>query len=211
MSFASRLTSTWALRSLAINAFGSALDYSTVLLLVVALGLPTAFGTVTGLVLGAVWNFSLNRSVVFADRVKRHLAHEAVRFAGALSILIAAHAVAVWFLRDRLGVPLVLAKMAADFVLLGTTQPFLLRYFVFPRARVGLARRRSPFRVRQATPRRERPSVKKVRAPLLVRYDASSQPLRARLPPGRGRRGWRLRGPGTQGVKPAMRQSAAGS
>lgn len=119
---------------MAINAVGSALDYATVLLLVSALGLPTVVGTASGLVLGGAWNFLLNRNVVFADRIQRHVAHEAVRFAGALSVLIVAHAAAVWFLRDRLGVPLLLAKMIADFTLLGTTQPFLLRYFVFPRA-----------------------------------------------------------------------------
>lgn len=134
MSFVYRVANTWAFRSVAINAFGSALDYATVLLLVSALGLPTAVGTATGLALGGAWNFSLNRNVVFADRVKRHVAREALCFAGALSVLIAAHAVAVWFLRDRLGVPLLIAKMVADFTLLGTTQPFLLRYFVFPRA-----------------------------------------------------------------------------
>lgn len=123
----------WAFRSLAINTIGSAIDYATVLLLVSALGLPTPVGTVTGLALGGTWNFLLNRNVVFADRVQRHFAHEAVRFGGALAILSAGHAVAVWFLRERLGVPLVLAKMVADFTLLGTTQPFVLRYFVFPR------------------------------------------------------------------------------
>ncbi|HEU4405427.1 MAG TPA: GtrA family protein [Polyangiaceae bacterium] len=133
MSFATRLANTWAFRSVTVNAFGSALDYATVLLLVAVLGLPTPVGTVTGLALGGAWNFLLNRNVVFADRAKRHFAHEALCFAGALAVLSAGHAVAVWFLRERLGVPLVLAKMAADFTLLGTTQPFVLRYFVFPR------------------------------------------------------------------------------
>lgn len=140
----SRLASSWAVRSLAINASGSAIDYATVALLVVALGLPTPVGTVTGLALGAAWNFTLNRNVAFADRKPRLLIYEAARYVGALSVLMTAHAFVVWYLRDRLGVPLFAAKIPADMVLLGATQPFILRHFVFPRALRETAKSRAP-------------------------------------------------------------------
>lgn len=127
------LRDSWALRSATLNAFGSALDYSVALSLVSVMGVATPLGTAAGVMTGATFNFFANRRFAFGDASCAPVGRQALRFVTAIGTLMVIHALAVWMLRDRLGVPFVPAKMAADVVLLGATQPFVLRYFVFTR------------------------------------------------------------------------------
>ena len=122
----------WAFKCLAINGCGSAIDYSVLLLLGAALALPTPVATMSGLALGASFNFIMNRRYVFPDSPVP-LAAQALRYGSAMLGLMTIHAVVVWFLRERVGIPLVPAKLLGDVGVLGLSQPFILRKFVFPR------------------------------------------------------------------------------
>lgn len=128
-----RLTDSWVFKSLAINAVGALLDYAVALTLVTGLAVMTPLATAAGVCTGACFNFLMNRSVAFRDGTPSAMSRQALRFIGAMGTLMVIHSMAVWFLRDGMGVPFIPAKLACDVVLLGATQPFVLRYFVFPR------------------------------------------------------------------------------
>jgi putative flippase GtrA len=119
---------------MAINACGSAIDYGLLLVLGGLLALPTPVATMSGLAAGATFNFVMNRRYAFADSAMP-LASQALRYASVMLLLMIIHAFVVSLLRERFGVPLVFAKMLGDLGVLGLSQPFLLRRFVFPRPR----------------------------------------------------------------------------
>lgn len=120
----------WAVRCLAVNATGSLLDYALALLLVTRLEVMTPVGTAAGVLLGATFNFVANRRFAFRD-ADGPWQRQATRFAFAIGGLMLIHASAVWVLRDHLGVDFIPAKMMADVVILGASQPFVLRHLVF--------------------------------------------------------------------------------
>jgi putative flippase GtrA len=121
---------SWLVKSLASSAVGSALDYLLLFIAAKGMGLPTPLAAAIGLSAGATFNFFGNRHFVFRA-ASGDLVSQALRYALMVAGLMAVHACAMWLLRDELGVPLFIAKVAADLGVLAGTQPFLLRYFVF--------------------------------------------------------------------------------
>lgn len=127
----------WWVRSLCIGAVASAVDYSIVWALGVAVGIPSAFAAASGLTVGTTVNFALNRRFAFGDCASGFGA-AALRYAAAFGALMLVHASAVGVMADRFGVPLLLAKLLADVTLLSGGQLLLLRYVVFPRNKAPL-------------------------------------------------------------------------
>lgn len=119
------------LKMFGLSAVGSAVDYLTVYALAIAAAWPTPVAAVSGLVLGASVTFTLNRLLVFGGAGS--LSSQLLRFILVLAVLLSLDATAVSLLRDTVGVPLFVAKPAADFLILGLAQPFALRWLVFRR------------------------------------------------------------------------------
>lgn len=127
-----RMGSWWVVRSLAIGAVASCVDYSLVWVCAVLMGVPSAVAAACGLSVGTTVNFGLNRRFAFGDS-HHPLGGAALRYAAAFGALMLVHASAVGAMADRFGVPILLAKLLADVTLLLGGQLLLLRYIVFPR------------------------------------------------------------------------------
>lgn len=121
----------WATRSLAVGALATAIDicFGTSLLLV---GLPTRWAAMSGVVLGGAFTFLANRYFAFREHNPK-LASPAVRFIVVTGLASIVHGQVVVWLRDVLGVPFVIAKMAADLAIFTFGQLLLFRYVVFPK------------------------------------------------------------------------------
>lgn len=132
-SLVRRAWSSWATRSLAVGAVATAIDVLVLLACVKGLGLPNPAAAVVGVVVGGTFAFFANRYFAFRDG-QPGLAKPAVRFVLATLVAMAIHAWVVWLLADRMGVPVVLAKLAADVAVFSVGQLLVLRYIVFPRA-----------------------------------------------------------------------------
>lgn len=132
-SLVRRAWESWATRSLAVGAVATALDVLVLLACVKGLGLSNPAGAVVGVVVGGTFAFFANRYFAFRDR-QPGMAKPAVRFVLATLVAIAVHAWMVGLLADRMGVPVVLAKLAADVAVFSVGQLLVLRYIVFPRA-----------------------------------------------------------------------------
>jgi Kef-type K+ transport system membrane component KefB len=65
-----------------------------------------------------------------------------MKFVLSTCVAMVIHASLIYFLADRLRIPVVLAKFMADILVFSVGQLLVLRYFVFPRRR-GLEGRRS--------------------------------------------------------------------
>ena len=130
----------WVWKSLASNAMGSAVDYALLFIAAKGFGLPTPLAAAIGVAGGATFNFFGNRQFAFQATLG-DLVSQATRYALVIGGLMLVHAVAMWLMRDHLGVPLFYAKVAADLCVIAGTQPFLLRYFVFAQARARVAPR----------------------------------------------------------------------
>ncbi len=131
---------SWVLKSLAMNAVGAALDYSTLLTARELFDLAPAAATALGLTVGSTTSFLLNRRFAFGD-ARGGMTGQALRFALSMVLLLTVHSFAVSSLCD-LGLHVVLAKMVADLTVLPVPQAFLLRRFVFPTRRTVTAEQR---------------------------------------------------------------------
>ncbi len=120
----------WVFKSLLINGFGSALDYALVYLLIAVLALPTPVGICAGLLVGATFNFLMNRRFAFAES-QGPIGPQAARYALGTGLLMLLHASAVTALRDGLGVPLFYAKPVCDLAILAGGSILVMRYLVF--------------------------------------------------------------------------------
>jgi len=121
----------WATRSLAVGGIATAIDicFGTSLLLV---GMPTRWAAMSGVVLGGTFTFLANRYFAFRERNPK-LAKPALRFVVVTGLASIVHGQVVVWLRDVLGVPFVVSKMAADLVVFTFGQLLLFRYIVFPK------------------------------------------------------------------------------
>jgi len=113
------------------NSVGTAVDYALLMTATMVFGVRTVFAAGFATTSGATINFLLNRRVAFGQHGSP-IRPQALRFAVVIGLLLAVHAVSVAALRDRLGVPLLVAKVACDVVLLVAAQLVLLRTVVFP-------------------------------------------------------------------------------
>lgn len=127
-----RLWRSWATRSLAVGGVATVLDVLTLLACVELARLPTPVAAMAGVVVGAVWAFFANRRFAFPDS-RGKLSAQALRYGVATGGAMLVHAALVGWLADRVGVPVVLAKLGADVAVFTVGQLLLLRYVVFPR------------------------------------------------------------------------------
>src|SRR5262249_22190031 len=107
-------------------------DVTTLVLCVRLLKLPNPVGAMCGVTVGAIFTFFANRHFAFRDH-KPKLAPQALKFSVATFAAMMVHASLVWLLADHYGVPVVLAKLAADVLVFSVGQLLLLRYLVFPK------------------------------------------------------------------------------
>ena len=126
-------TSSWATRSLAVGGLATVVDICVLLTAVKVFRLATPFAAMCGVVVGSVLTFFLNRHFAFRDHHPQ-LAPQALKFAGSTAFAMLVHAALVGLLADRLGVPVVLAKLVADLLVFSVGQLLLFRYVVFPKA-----------------------------------------------------------------------------
>ena len=128
-------------KSLLAGAAGSAVDYSVMLALVEAAGVPVTVAVPLGVVSGGTANFFLNRRMVFGLRGRDGTLRHAVRYLGVMLLLVLLHAGAVGCAHHQLNLPILPSKMAMDFLIFGIGQPLLLRRLVFPVQSLKLAPR----------------------------------------------------------------------
>lgn len=124
---------SWATRSLAVGGVATVLDILTLLACVKLARLPTPVGAGLGVMVGAVWAFWANRRFAFKDS-QGPLGPQVLRYGVTTGGAMLVHAALVGWLADRVGVPVVLAKLAADVAIFTVGQLLLLRYVVFPRS-----------------------------------------------------------------------------
>jgi putative flippase GtrA len=135
-----RARRSWATRSLAVGAIATALDILILLFCVRYLGFSNPEGAMAGVAVGATFAFFANRHFAFRDH-NPQLVPQAAKFIAATLMAMIVHAIFVWLLADRLGTPVVIAKLIADVAVFSVGQLFILRYLVFPRRGVGIGRR----------------------------------------------------------------------
>jgi putative flippase GtrA len=120
----------WVTRSLAVGAVATSIDVLILLTCVKLLDLPTPIGAMTGVAVGSTFTFFANRYFAFRDQTPE-LAPQALRFAVTTGCAMLVHASIVWWLRDRMGVDVVYAKLIADVLVFSVGQLLVLRYIVF--------------------------------------------------------------------------------
>jgi putative flippase GtrA len=123
---------------LAVGAVATALDIAVLLLCVHRLGMTNPEGAMAGVAVGAAFAFFANRHFAFRDR-NPHLVPQAAKYVAATAAAMVVHAGFVWLLADRLGAPVVIAKLIADLAVFSAGQLLVLRYLVFPRRGPGAA------------------------------------------------------------------------
>jgi len=127
-----RAWGSWATRSLAMGAIATALDVLALLLAVKLLRWPNPVGAMAGVVVGGTFAFVANRTVAFTD-ARGTLREQLARFVLSTGAAMAVHAALVHALADRLGLPVIAAKLVADVAVFSVGQMLVLRYVVFPR------------------------------------------------------------------------------
>lgn len=125
-----RISSSWIARSAALNFGGSVIDYALLFGLTHFAGAPTVLAAITGLFVGATFNFAMNRRFAFGDR-KGPVGAQALRYALGIGTLLLVHTALLSTLVDRGLLPLLAAKPLCDLVVLGAGQLVVLRLFVF--------------------------------------------------------------------------------
>lgn len=123
---------SWTTRSLAVGAVATAIDILILLACVKWFLLPNPVGAMVGVLFGSTFTFFANRHFAFRDHNPK-LAPQAAKFVVATFVGMLVHAQFVYIFADRLGVPVVLAKLGADLLVFTVGQMLLLRYFVFPK------------------------------------------------------------------------------
>ena len=122
---------SWAVPSLMVGAVATLVDVGVLLAAMRWLHASTAEGAMLGVAVGSTVAFLGNRRFAFRSSAQA-LAPEALRFLAGTLAGMGVHAMLVRTLADRLGVPVVLAKLASDVCVFTFGQLLLLRFFVFP-------------------------------------------------------------------------------
>jgi putative flippase GtrA len=128
-----------------VGAVATLVDVGVLLAAIRWLHASTAEGAMLGVAVGSTVAFLGNRRFAFRSSA-RAWAPEALRFLVGTLVGMGVHAMLVRTLADRLGVPVVLAKLASDVCVFTFGQLLLLRFFVFPvrRKLEAAARARAP-------------------------------------------------------------------
>ena len=136
---------SWAVPSLMVGAVATLVDVGVLLAALRWLHASTAKAAMLGVAVGSTVAFLGNRRFAFRSSARAWLP-EALRFLLGTLAGMSVHAMLVRTLADRLGVPVVLAKLASDVCVFTFGQLLLLRFFVFPvrRKLEAVARARAP-------------------------------------------------------------------
>jgi putative flippase GtrA len=128
-----------------VGAVATLVDVGVLLASIRWLHVPTAGAAMLGVAVGSTVAFLGNRRFAFRSSA-RAVVPEALRFLAGTLVGMAVHAMMVRTLADRLGVPVVLAKLVSDVCVFTFGQLLLLRFFVFPARRKleAMARARAP-------------------------------------------------------------------
>jgi putative flippase GtrA len=121
----------WIWRSLLASCVGTAVDYALLTTATMVFGVRTVLAAALGTSTGATINFLINRRFAFRTHTTP-IGPQAVRYVVAIGLLLCVHALCVAALRDRAGVPLLVAKVGCDLLFLVAGQLLVLRYVVFP-------------------------------------------------------------------------------
>lgn len=126
---------SWATRSLAVGAVATILD------LVIGLSLKNFFhvetrpAAMTGVIVGSTFTYFANRFFAFKEQ-NPQLASSMIKFIAVTVVSSLLHGQVVVWLTDTLNVPFALSKVLADLAIFSVGQLLLLRYIVFPKAKV---------------------------------------------------------------------------
>ena len=136
---------SWAVPSLMVGAVATLVDVGVLLSSIRWLHASTAEGAMLGVAVGSTVAFLGNRRFAFRSSA-RAWKPEALRFLAGTLAGMGVHAMMVRTLADRLGVPVVLAKLVSDVCVFTFGQLLLLRFFVFPvrRKLEAMAHARAP-------------------------------------------------------------------
>jgi len=128
-----------------VGAVATLVDVGVLLASMRWLHASTAEGAMLGVAVGSTVAFIGNRRYAFRSSARAWLP-EALRFVAGTGVGMVVHALLVRTLADRLGVPVVLAKLTSDVCVFTFGQLLLLRFFVFPARRTleAMARARGP-------------------------------------------------------------------
>jgi len=125
---------SWAVPSLLVGAVATLVDVGVLLAAMRWLGASSAGGAMLGVAVGSTVAFLGNRRFAFRSSATAWVP-EALRFVAGTFAGMLVHAMLVRTLADRMGVPVVLAKLASDVCVFTFGQLLLLRFFVFPARR----------------------------------------------------------------------------
>ena len=125
---------SWAVPSLLVGAVATLVDVGVLLAAMRWLRASSAEGAMLGVAVGSTLAFLGNRRFAFRSSARSWLP-EALRFLAGTVAGMLVHAMMVRTLADRMGVPVVLAKLASDVCVFTFGQLLLLRFFVFPARR----------------------------------------------------------------------------
>ena len=134
---------SWAVPSLMVGAVATLVDVGVLLASIRWLHASTAEGAMLGVAVGSTVAFLGNRRFAFRSSARAWMP-EALRFLAGTLAGMGVHAMLVRTLADRLGVPVVLAKLVSDVCVFTFGQLLLLRFFVFPARRKLEAMGRAP-------------------------------------------------------------------
>jgi putative flippase GtrA len=128
-----------------VGAVATLVDVGVLLASMRWLHASTAEGAMLGVAVGSTVAFIGNRRYAFRSSARAWFP-EALRFVAGTGVGMVVHALLVRTLADRLGVPVVLAKLVSDVCVFTFGQLLLLRFFVFPARRTleAVARARGP-------------------------------------------------------------------
>ena len=134
LSGGGRSLRAWAVPSRRGGAVATAVDVVVLLAAMRWLHASSAGGAMLGVAVGSTIAFLGNRTFAFRSSARAWLP-EALRFLAGTTVGMLLHAALVRSLADRVGVPVVLAKLISDVCVFTFGQLLLLRFFVFPARR----------------------------------------------------------------------------
>lgn len=134
------ILSSWATKSLAVGAIATGLDLVIGLTMRNGLHLDTRPSAMTGSIIGATFTYFANRTFAFKQD-NPALASSMLKFIAVTLVSSFAHGQAVVWLTDGLGVPFVVSKVIGDLAIFTFGQLLVLRYIVFPKAKVPASER----------------------------------------------------------------------
>lgn len=134
---------SWATRSLAIGSVATVIDVAVLVFCVELLHAPNPIAAMVGVTFGATFTFFANRHFAFRDHTP-DVAPQAMRFVVTTATAMVIHASLVYVFANKLGVPVVIAKIMADILVFSVGQLLVLRYFVFPEKRASPRERITP-------------------------------------------------------------------